>query len=366
MMIKFTLAVLFVGLVSIFAVVPLYAQDDVAGRSISIDSSLKAGFEALSIGKYATARQRFEDAMAAFEKRPEASEWLFTKFGLPDEDPGDINSKEDGVRSITRYRHSMGTKQALIEFAAFSAQLEGNVKLAKKYFGDVYKLQGPLWGTSWKIFIPPTQALFHLSVPQEKTENYGRYLFLSGQLLWDSHEEKGKLLMEQAQKLVPKDSEIAAQLGSVYMILHDPDKARPLSELSLSIDPKQPHVLIDLATAEWLLGSFDEAAKHATIASTLDNELPGPFLILALIAIQRNDFKSAEEATTVALRLSSGHPFYKTIQAAILEARGDHNAADKLVMEAWKGKIPEIKQFENWYLKHKPLLLVTEILSRRK
>jgi len=260
----------------------------------------------------------------------------------------------------------MGTRQALLTFASFASQLEGNSELAQKYNDQVYGLQGLLWGTSWRMFVPLIQALFHVTVPPEKTENYGRYLFLSGQLLWDSHEEKGKSLIEEAQKILPKDPDIAGSLGSIYMVQQDPVKAKQQSELSLSINPKQPHVLIDLATAEWLLSSYEAASKHAVAASTLDPKLPGPHLLLSLIAIEKDDLKKADEEASVGAKLSQNHPFYLTIQAAILEAKGNHAGADKIIKDAWEGNIPSLKQFENWYLKHKALELVSKIVSRQK
>jgi Flp pilus assembly protein TadD len=330
-----------------------------------LDKKIAEGLQAVSKKNWAEARRKFEDGLAIYGKTPEPSEYLMFKLELPDEDKNDVPSSP-GEAGFMRYRHAMGTNQALLQFFAFTAQLEGNDPLAEKYFVAVYRLQGPLWGTSWQMYIPPIQALFHLAVPKDNSENYGRYLFRSGQLLWDSHNEMGKRLIEEAQKLIPNDAKVSAMLGSIYMVLQDPVKAKPQSQQSLSIDPKQPHVLIDLATANWLLGDFETAVKNCNSATDLDPELPGPYMLRGLVLIENGDLQAAAKQLEKAITLSRNHPFYLTIKAAVLEASGDAKAADKLMATAWEGDPPNIEQFEKWYLKHKPLALVKKILQRSK
>lgn len=331
-----------------------------------LDKTIESGLEALSDKKWTAARGAFENALLQITKEPEASEYLITRLELPDEAPGgDVPHSKDEA-SLINYRHGMGTRQALLAFLAFTAELEGNRSLGKKYLDETYRLQGPLWGTSWRVFVPQILALFHLTIPHEKNEFYGRYLFTSGSLLWDAHVEDGKKLIEEAHLIRPKDAEIAAKLGSIYMILQDPAKAKPQSELSLSIDPKQPHVLIDLSTANWLLGNFDDAAKEAETASTIDPNLPGPYMLVAIVALQKGDFEKSASRIEKAIELSHQHPFYLTVKAALFEAQGDQRSADELVQKAWKNEIPPIEQFERWYLKHKPLELVAKILKRQR
>lgn len=132
-----------------------------------LDKRIKEGLELVPNKEWSKAKVLFESALMIVEKNSEPSPFLIRKLSLPDEDPDYIpRSKEEAA--ISGYRHVMGTKQALLEFLAFTSQLEGNKEKAEEYFEGVYRMQGPLWGSSWRTFIPQIQAVFHLSAPVER------------------------------------------------------------------------------------------------------------------------------------------------------------------------------------------------------
>jgi tetratricopeptide (TPR) repeat protein len=341
-------------------------QDELSGKSNSVDRSLKAGFAALSKKNFAEARKAFEEGAELVRKKPEPSEWLFTKIRLPDEDGNEMQSKDPTIRQITAYRHSMGTNQALLMFTSFAAQLEGDSKTANQYLQRVYGLRGPMWGTSWTIFVPPLQALFYSGVAADESENYARYLFLNGQLLYSAGEEIGLRLVREAHQRLPKDPTIAAQLAAYLVIRLDAVEAKKLAELSLSAQPKQARVLIDLAVAEWLLGNTDAARQHALEAAKLAPELPGPHATLALVAIENDDRTAAASEARIGVELSGRHPFYLLVQALAFEASGKTNEADKLIKEAWVASPPTLEDLEKWYVRGRATRLATSILARAK
>jgi len=341
------------------------AQDEMSGRRVNIDEVLKTGFAALSRKNYGEARKSFEQGVALMEKTPEASHWLFTKIALPDEDPSDV-PRDPTVRGIMGFRHSMGTHQALRMFSSFAAQLEGDPKLANKYLAEVYGMQGVTWGLSWRVFIPPLQALFYSSVAEDSTENYARYLALNGQLLWSAGEKTGLKLVKDAHKRLPKDPEIAAKLAGYLVIQLEAAEARSAAEIALAANPKQGRVLIDLATAEWLLGETDAAEKHAAEAQKLEPSLPGPHATLALVAIEKGDLQTAAKEAKMGVELSERHPFYLLVQAIAFEASGKNKESETLLKEAWNDPLPQPRDLERWYIRGKPMVLVTAVLGRLK
>lgn len=352
--------------VSSLSVQLLSAQDEIAGKKPSLDSSLKAAFDALSKKNYREARVSLEAALGAFDKDPSPSEWLFERIRLPDEDAGDVTSKDPNVRAITGWRHSMGSRQALLTFMAFTAQLEGNKVLADKYLDEVYRMQGPLWGVSWRMFIPPIQAVFHTALPKDESENFGRYLHLAGILLEEADEEMFLPLFERAQKLAPRDAEIAGNLASAYVVRLRALEAKSLAQLSLSLKPKQPRVLIDLATAEWLLGDLESAKATMTEATGLRPDLPGPQGTLALVFFTQGNLVAATKAAERGVALSKRHPYYLAIQAIVLEGSGKSTEADKNIVEAWKGEYPSEDQLRKWFFRDKPLETILKVLRRQK
>jgi tetratricopeptide (TPR) repeat protein len=340
-------------------------QDRVAGNDGGLDKALKAGFESLSSKRYTDARTRFEEALLIISKNPTPSFWLFTKITLPDEDPADP-PRDQTAQGIESFRHSMGTRQALLMFVTFSYQLEGNRIQAEKYFDAVYDIQGPLWGLSWRTFTPPLCALFQNSVTNDGSENYGRYLFMNGRLMLSSGQnEAGLRIMEEARRLAPKDPDLPARLAELYVINGDAANARKYAQLSLDINPKQNRVLIDYATADWLAGELDAAVKHAGEAIAIDAEMPGPHATLSFVALERGDVATATREAEIGDKLSKGHPFYRTVLAACLVAGGKTAAAKKLLADSWKEGPPDEAQLRSWFFRGKPLANVLKLLDSK-
>jgi tetratricopeptide (TPR) repeat protein len=334
-------------------------------KSLSkLDVQIVAALDAVKAKKWAEARAGFEAALKTHEKKKSPSEFLFTKFYLPDEDPDERLS--DAAEQITQWRHSMGTRQALLIYIAFSLQLEGNAAAAQKQVEAVYGFQSPVWGLSWRVFNVPILKLFYETVPSERTANYGRYLFFTGKLLVDSGEEDGSKFIEQAQKDLPGDKEVAAKLASIYIIRGDAANTKTQAELSLSADPKQPRVLIDLATAEWLLGLLDDAAKHARAASEMAPDLPGPYATMAFVALEKGETAAAVKAAETGERLSEGHVFYQTVLAVCLDASGKRAEAEKLFAKAWSDGLPDEEQLKHWFFRGKALEQALAIIKTLK
>jgi tetratricopeptide (TPR) repeat protein len=344
----------------------LVGQDVVTGKVTPMDESLNNGFDLLTKGKYADARIQFEAAQTSFTKTPEPSQWLFTKIRLPDENEGDATSKDPQIRQITGWRHTMGTKQAITTFLALTSQLQGDRAAADKYFDAIYKLQSVLWGVSWRAFIPPIQSVFHLAIPQDSNETYARYLYLSGLLLEDAGEDIALTFFERAQKMAPKDPEIAANLASSYLMKLRVAEAKALAQTSLAVKPQQGRVLIDLATAEWMLGELDNAEKHASEAAALLPQLPGPHVTLALVAIEKGDSMKALKEAEIGVKSSDRHPFYLAVQAAAFELAGKKTEADNNIKEAYKRELPTEDQLKGWFFKGKPLDLLLTVFKRQK
>ncbi len=342
-------------------------QDIVTGKVPSIDDSLKTGFNFLAKGKYADARIQFEAAQTSFTRDPEPSQWLFTKIRLPDENEGDVTSQDPQIRQITGWRHSMGTQQAILMILAFTSQLQGDKVQAEKYKTETYKLQSPVWGLSWRMFIPPIEGLFHTTVPEDTSASYARYEFMAGELLYSAEEKKPALaMMKNAQELVPKDAEISASLAGYYLIEFEPASSRRYGEISVGIDPKQGRVYIDLGTACWLLGDLDAAIKYATMAQNLEPELPGPHGTLALALFEKGYAATAATEAQKGVKLSNRFPFYLTIQAIVFEGAGKGKDAEKIMKEAWKDERPDAERLKKWFFRDRSLDLALKVVSRLK
>jgi tetratricopeptide (TPR) repeat protein len=339
------------------------AQDDL--KAPKVDADLQKAFSHLVNGEYPLARKALESALATVSVDQSSSRWLFTKFQLPDENPGDADSTNAQTRQITGYRHAMGTRQAILMFLCLVSELQGDHVAAEKYSDAVYNLRSVVWGMSWKMFIPPVEALFNQNVPETKTEAYGRYLYEAGLFLDSAEEEIALKFFQKAQELVPKDPEIAANLASYYVVRLKAKEAKPLAELSLSLKPRDPHVLLDLASAEILLGELDKAAKHSLEAESIDATLPGTQASLTLISIAKNDFPAAYKYGQEGVKRSNRHPVYLSLQAIAAEAMGNHVEANALVKEAWKGRFPQDADLPFWYLTGKSLDLMKTILRRQ-
>lgn len=331
-----------------------------------IDELIHTGLEYVKTAKWKEAEECFEEANKIFEKEKQPSDWLFTQFTLPDEDGTQPSS--DRERQFIRFRHAMATKQALLQFLAFSYQLEGNSDQAEKYHDAVYGLQGPLWGTSWRIFAPRFCNVFAGFVKVENGENLGRYQYLSAMLMLDAGEEFKEVfeLLKKAQQNSPKDVDIAAFLANGYLQNRDPKEAKRQAELSLSLKPDQASVLIDLSTAELLMDDLDNAIKHAEAAAKLDGSLPGPHVTLALAYIGKNQSSEALKEAAKAVELSRRHPFYLTVQAAVYESAGKAKEAEKLIGEAWEGQLPDYNDLDKWYISERLRAIVLKIVGRLK
>lgn len=330
-----------------------------------IDQFIKIGFDSLKARKWVEAIGAFEEAEKILEKDKQPSEMLFTLFELPDED-NSVLPANAAEKQITDYRHSVATKQALLQFLSFAYQLNGNSAQAEKHHDAVYALQGPLWGMSWKLFAPRFYRVFDEQVKGEKGENFGRYQYLAATLLADAGDEFNLVfdILLSAQKNVPTDGDIAGLLANGFLQKKNPKEAERLAKLSLQLKPDQKAVLIDLATAQWLLNNFDDSIKHAEAAAVLDPQAPGPHLTLALNFIEKNNFPRALKESATAASLSRRHPFYLTVQAAAFEAAGNPEEAEKLLSEAWRQKLPSYEDLDKWYINEKLRRLVLKIAAR--
>lgn len=290
------------------------------------------------------------------------SEFLFQNISLPDEDRNPANLSSD-EKQITLWRHAMGARQAIRTFQAYASALAGRHADASKYSDEVYKTQSVIWGLSWRAFNPPIYDLFLKYVQTEKTEGYGRFLYISGDLLSASDDDRGIKLIESSQQYLPKDAELAATLAGLYVMSDRAEEAKKQAELSLSIQPGQARVYIDLANAEWMLGNIQAAKKHAQEAKKLRPDLPGPNATLAFVAIDEGDLKAAKEFAEEGSRLSEKHKFYQTVLAAYEAAAGNAAKARSLMNEAWGSDQPSEEMLRTWFFRRKPL---ENILSLRK
>lgn len=341
------------------------AQTVSTQRLSKLDQSIQSGFDSLKTRKWSEAETNFEAADKIFEKEKQPSELLFDLIDIPDEDKSNPPTSST-EKQITGYRHTVATKQALLQFLSFTYQLDGKTAQAQKYHKAVYNLQGPLWGTSWRVFAPLFYKLFDTYVPGETGENAGHYQYLAANLLLDSGESLTTIfdLLQNAQKNLPKDAAVAALLANGFLQKRNPVEAKKQAELSLSIKPGVKSVLIDLATAEWLLEDFDNSVKHSEEAIKLDAEAPGPRMTLALNYIGKNDLPRALKEASRAVDLSRRHPFYLTVQAAVFEVSGNEKEAEKLLREAWKQGLPTFDDLDKWYINKQLREIVLKIVRR--
>ena len=330
-----------------------------------LDQTIQVGFDSLKARKWSEAIKSFEDAQKIQNKEKQPSELLFTLFTLPDED-NSVPPSDETERQIMNFRHSMATQQALLQFLAYTHQLNGNSVEAQKYHKAVYDLRGVLWGMSWRLFVPRFNQVFNDLVKDEKGENFGRYQYLAASLLLDAggNMESVFELLQAAHQNAPKDADVAGLLANGFLQKRNPKEAKRLAELSLSLKPEQKRVLIDLATAEWLLGEFDNSLKHAAAVVKLDAESPGAHLTLAMNYIEKGDFPNALKEAAQAVDLSGRHPFYLTVQAAAFEASGNTKQAEKLLREAWSDKLPTLQDLDTWYVNETLRNLVLKIAKR--
>ena len=339
------------------------AQERRSTSLSELDQKLKSGFEFLENNKLAQARISFDEAYRMIEKQPDISEYLIKKLAMPGDDPDYIpRTREEAL--IIGHRYSMGTKQAIVSFLAFVSQIEGRTAEAEKHFDSIYGLQGVLWGRSWVEYMPQIQAVFHLSIPERKGENYGRYLYMAGRLMLSSEQDEiGFKLLEEARQMVPKDPEIPAYLAGNYVIRGDAANAKKYGELSLTLDPKQKRVHIDLATANWLAGDLEAAVKHANEAISIDPGMPGPYATLALVALEKGTIAVSIKEAEIGNKLSNGHAYYRSVLAACLAADGKTSAAKKHLLEAWKDDLPDEKRLRAWFFRGKALDSVLKLLK---
>lgn len=357
-----------IGKSILFLIVLLIAVQNISSQASNkpkapkIDQSFQAAFDALKARKWAEAIKSFEEAQKIQEKEKEPSVLLFTLFTLPDED----NSPNEQESQIIRWRHSMATAQALVQFLSFTHQLAGNSAQAEKYFYALYDLQGPMWGLSWRIFAQRFCGVFNDFVKTEKGENFGRYQYYAAALLLDAGEKMETVfeILQSAQQNAPKDPDVAGLLANGFLQKRNPKEAKKQAEFSLSIKPGRKSVLIDLATAEWLLADFDNSIKHAEEAAKLDAKAPGPHLTLALNYIEKKDFPKALAEAETAVKLSNRHFFYLMVQAAAFEASGNSREAEKLLREAYKDELPSYEDLDIWYVNKTLRDLVLKIVER--
>jgi len=227
-------------------------------------------------------------------------------------------------------------------------------------------MQSLVWGTSWRAYVPPIEGLFHTAIKEEKSENFGLYLYRAGLLMDDAGQEIAEKFFVEAQRLAPKDPEVAANLASYYVVRLRAAEARPLAQLSLSVNPRQAHVLIDLASAEWLLGDLDNALVHSNQAAELDPSLPGPHVTLVLVHLARGENAEALKEAEQGVQLSERHFYYLAAQAIAYEAAGKPELAVKNVREAWNGEYPDEGTLRKLFLKDKPLELLLRVIKRAK
>jgi tetratricopeptide (TPR) repeat protein len=200
-------------------------------------------------------------------------------------------------------------------------------------------------------------------VGAENTESYGGYLYIAGDLLSASDDDRGIKLIERSQQYLPKDAELAATLAGIYIMSDRTADAKKQAELSLSIQPRQARVYIDLANAEWILGNIQAAKKHAQEAKKLRPDLPGPNATLAFVAIDEGDLKAAKEFSEEGSRISEKHRFFQTVLAAYEATAGNAAKARTIMNEAWGSDQPSEEMLKTWFFRRKPL---ENILSLRK
>lgn len=337
--------------------------------SSKLDQKIQAGFNELKAKNWKQSQTNFEDALKLFEKKSTASKLIFTRisFSVSEKTVITENGKpKDVSQEVDDFRRVFGTQQALLEFAAFSSQLAGNSNKSDQYLQKVDEMRGIMWEKSWFELIPKIHDLFYSNLTSENSENFGKYLLSSGQLLLKASDKNGINVIREAKSNLPKDPAIPAILASFLVFNGDPSNAKIEAESSLSLSPNQPSVLIDLATAEWLLNEIENSEKHAKAAKTLNPKLPGTYAALAFTSLEKDDFLTALKEAEEGNRLAEGHSFYKTILAAAYQANGEKEKARKLLSEAWGGDSPDEDQLKNWFFQGKPLEYIRQILAESK
>lgn len=335
---------------------PAIAQSNPSKGVKELDSAIKAGLNAIETKKWDTAEREFAKAkiLLANEK---LSPFLFENLILPDEDRSKkIVDKTE--QQITAWRHATGEGQAIRLFQMYTAALAGKRAEADKFSEDVYDLQNPLWGLSWRVFNSAVYDFFDKRITPEKSESYGLYLYYAGELLSGSGDERGTELIERSQAFLPDDAGVAATLAGIYIMSGKTEEAKKQANISLKIKPDQARVLIDLANAEWILGDNGSAKLHAAEANKLRPDLPGPNATLAFIALDENDLRAAKAYAEKGSELSKKHAFYQTVLAAYESAAGHDAQALSIMNEAWGDEFPSKEMLMQWFFRRKPLDLI--------
>ena len=336
------------------------------GKELNLDQEVQAGFAALKNKDPQTAQKHFENALKVFDAKPSASKWLSMKLSLsPSNSVVTVNGQPKDVSDqVDSYRQVMGTHQALLEFAAFSAQLAKDSRTADIYVNKVEDMRGVMWGKSWLELIPQIHRVFFPYVTPDDSEAFGKYLLMAGRLLLDADNSGAIELIRRAKHNLPKDATVPALIASYLINNHDANGAKSEALDSLALDPNQASVLIDLATAEWLLGELEPASKAAHKAMEIDPTLPGPHATLAFVALETGDPAEALKHAELGNQLSDGHPFFKTILAVSCLASGNSQRAQKLMTEAWKDDYPDEKKLASWFFRSKPLEYARSLIKR--
>lgn len=330
-------------------------------KSNEFDKAIENGLNAIKEKKWEVALNEFSNARKLQDKE-KLSNYLYNSLVIPDEDRSK-RDLSDTEKNITAWRHAMGSLQAVRAFQAYAAALAGKRSEAEAFSEEVYGTQSPLWGLSWRVFNVAIFDLFEKYVAAENTEGYGVYLYIAGDLLSASDDERGIKLIERSQQYRPKDAELAATLAGIFIMSDRTADAKRQAELSLSLKPGQARVYIDLANAEWILGNIQAAKKHAQEAKKLRPDLPGPNATLAFVAIDEGDLKAAKEYAEEGSRISEKHKFYQTVLAAYEAAADNKGKAQLLMNDAWGTEQPTPEMLKSWFFRRKPL---ENILSLRK
>ena len=106
------------------------AQTVSTKRLSKLNQSIQSGFDSLKTRKWSEAETNFEAAYKIFEKEKQPSELLFDLIDVPDEDKSNPPTSAT-EQQITGYRHTVATKQALLQFLAFTYQLDGKTAQAQ-------------------------------------------------------------------------------------------------------------------------------------------------------------------------------------------------------------------------------------------
>jgi tetratricopeptide (TPR) repeat protein len=312
---------------------------------------VQSGFAALRAHRWMRARLHFEKAIQLWNA------------------PSQNATHTDASRSISprqyleSYYLSMNGKQSLLEFACFSAQMEGDDEKAEQYLNQVEAMRGPMWGTSWVECVRRSHRVFFTNLRRARGARFAKTLVLAGRLLLESEDRRGLSVLRRARRIAPHDVTVNRIVASSLICRGKPREARLAARASLAQKPDQPSVLIDLATAEWMLGRLKPALTAAQAASALDPQAPGPHGILAFVALELGDAVSAKKEAEVGNRLSNEHRFYQTILAVCLCASGDDVQARNNMNAAWKNGLASEQQLREWFFRGRPLKYARQLLK---